>query len=114
MAGRDIALLSDNLLFASQLNAALRRVGGSVAMVVGDGVPAVDSVFVDLNADVERRLEIIGRLRQGDPDQQIVGFCHHAAKQVRIRAMERGADQVVTNGALQAVALRLAGDLGNV
>jgi hypothetical protein len=40
---------------------------------------------------------------------RIVGFCQHDARAMRISAMANGADQVVTNGALQEAAIRLVG-----
>ena len=107
--GRVVALVSHDLMFASQLQAAMRRAGGSVALVVGDAVPTADSVFVDLNTDVEHRLELIAALRAGRPELEIVGFCHHADRERRRRALALGATRIVNNGALQAVALRLAG-----
>jgi DNA-binding NarL/FixJ family response regulator len=109
MAGRSVALVGDDLMFASQLQAAMKRVRGSCALVVGDRVPAADCVFVDLNRDTERRLELIAELRRERPGQEIVGFCHHGERGLRRRALAAGATRVVNNGALQLVALRLAG-----
>jgi CheY-like chemotaxis protein len=106
---RSLALVSDDLMFASQLQAAITRVGGSCALVVGDAVPDVDLVFVDLNRDVEARLALIAALRTAHDGLPIVGFCHHAEREVRRRALAEGATRVINNGALQAVALRLAG-----
>ena len=96
-------------MFASQLQAAMARARGSCALVVGDRVPAADCVFVDLNRDQERRLELIAALRHERPRQEIVGFCHHGDRALRRRALQAGATRVVNNGALQTVALRLAG-----
>lgn len=107
--GLSAALVSDDLMFASQLQAAMRRAGGSLALVVGDKVPAADTVFVDLNRDTERRIELIAGLRQERPAIGIVGFCHHAERRLRRRALAAGATRIVNNGALQVVALRLAG-----
>ena len=108
-SGRSVAMVSDDLMFASQLQAAMRRAGGSFALVVGDRVPAADAVFVDLNTDTERRVDVIAALRADRPDQEIVGFCHHEARVLRRRALAAGATRVVNNGAFQLVALRLAG-----
>ena len=108
-SGRSVALISDDLMFASQLQAAMRRAGGSFALVVGDRVPIVDTIFVDLNSDLERRLEVIATLRQARPPAELVGFCHHAERALRRRALAAGATRVINNGALQMVALRLAG-----
>ena len=104
-----MALIGDDLMFASQLQAAMSSVGGSCALVVGERVPKADCVFVDLNRERERRLELIATLRAERPAQEIVGFCHHDERLVRRRALEAGATRVINNGALQAVALRLVG-----
>ena len=104
-----IALVSDDLMFASQLTTTMRRAGGSAAVVVGDAVPAVDTVFVDLNAAIEERLELISRLRSERPALDIVGFCGHEERDVRRRALASGATRVINNGTLQIVALRLSG-----
>ncbi|MFN2581785.1 MAG: hypothetical protein ABR498_03480 [Candidatus Dormibacteria bacterium] len=107
--GRSVALVSDDLMFASQLQAAMRRAHGTFALVVGDAVPNAATVFVDLNAAADKRIELIGRLRQAKPELDIVGFCHHDERELRRSALAAGATRVVNNGALQAVALRLAG-----
>jgi len=65
-------------------------------------------LFIDLNDDADARIALIGELRRRGPGR-IIGFCQHDERAVRIRAMEEGADQVVTNGALQEAALRLVG-----
>lgn len=106
---RRAALVSDDLLFASQLNAALAAHGGGAGLVSGRDLPDAEVIFVDLNQRPEERIEVIARLRARDAQARIVGFCHHQADEVRRQAMAAGADQVVNNGALQAVALRLAG-----
>ena len=107
---RTVALLCDDLMFRSQLGAAVRGVGGELLEVrVGDTVPASDAVFVDLNQDSPHRLGFIATLREQRPEVNIVAFCHHGEKELREMAMRVGASSCVTNGALQAVALRLAG-----
>jgi DNA-binding NarL/FixJ family response regulator len=107
--GISAALVSDDLMFASQLQAAMRRAEGSLALVVGDAVPEVGTVFVDLNTDRERRISLIEALRGERPAVEIVGFCHHGERELRRRALDAGATRIVNNGALQVVALRLAG-----
>jgi CheY-like chemotaxis protein len=104
-----IALVSSDLMFASQISTTMRRAGGSAVLVTGDAVPEVDVVFVDLNTAVDERLALIARLREGRPDLDIVWFCHHAERELRRRARSSGATRVINNGALQAVALRLSG-----
>jgi ActR/RegA family two-component response regulator len=104
-----LVLVSDDLMFASQLNAAMTRVGGSCALVVSERIPPADAVFVDLNRDAENRLALIAELRGGQPGLTIVGFCHHGERVLRRRALDFGATRVINNGALQAAALRLAG-----
>lgn len=106
-----VALVSDDLMFRSQLGAALRATGAELVAVGGHELPepAVDTAFVDLNADTPHRLGLIARLREERPDVEIVAFCHHGEKELRVQAMELGASSCVTNGALQAVALRLGG-----
>lgn len=103
------ALVSDDLMFASQLQAAMKRARGNLALVVGTAVPKADTVFVDLNTQTESRLELIAEIRRERPGIEIVGFCHHAERQLRRRALAAGATRIVNNGALQVVALRLAG-----
>lgn len=107
--GVSAALVSDDLMFASQLQAAMRRAQGSLALVVGSALPKVDTVFVDLNTQIEARLQLIADIRRDRPGLEIVGFCHHAERQLRRRALTAGANRIVNNGALQVVALRLAG-----
>jgi hypothetical protein len=104
-----VALVSSDLMFASQISTTMRKAGGSAVLVVGDAVPVVDVVFVDLNSAIEARLALIARLRQERPDLEIVGFCYHAERELRRSARTSGATRVINNGALQAVALRLSG-----
>lgn len=107
---RTVALLSDDLMFRSQLGAAVQGFGGELLAVrVGDAVPDADAVFVDLNQDTPHRLGFIATLHEQRPEVTIVAFCHHGEKELREMAMRVGASSCVTNGALQAVALRLAG-----
>ncbi len=103
----DVALVSGDLLFASRLRAALAP-RTSVALARAGELPAAGTVFVDLNDEVEARIDLISALRARG-DTRIIGFCQHDDREVRVRAMEHGADQVVTNGALQEAALRLIG-----
>ena len=107
MATSHVALVSRDLMFASRLRAALAG-SAEVDIVASGEVPEAATVFVDLNDDVEARLELISRLRARG-DVRLIGFCQHDERGVRVRAMERGADQVVTNGALQQAAVRLVG-----
>jgi hypothetical protein len=104
-----VALVSSDLMFASQITTTMRKAGGTAVVVVGDDVPSADIVFVDLNTAIDARLALIARLRGERPDLEIVGFCHHAERDLRRRARASGATRVINNGALQAVALRLAG-----
>jgi DNA-binding NarL/FixJ family response regulator len=107
MAGPHVALVSSDLLLASRLRAALA--GSAVVKVVAAGdLPHADLVFVDLNEDAVARIELIAALQERGVGR-IVGFCQHDERAVRISAMANGADQVVTNGALQEAAIRLVG-----
>ena len=107
MATSHVALVTGDLMFASRLRAALSGTA-EVDMVAGGEIPEAGTVFVDLNDDVEARLDIIATLRARG-DVRLIGFCQHDQRNLRVRAMERGADQVVTNGALQQAAVRLVG-----
>ena len=106
-----VALVSGDLMFRSQLAAALGRTGADLEAFAGHDVPdgEFDTTFVDLNADTPHRLGLIARLRDQRPAMEIVAFCHHGEKELRIQAMQLGANSCVTNGALQSIALRLAG-----
>ena len=106
-----MALVSDDLMFRSQLGAALGSTGAELAAFGGHASPdgEFDTTFVDLNADTPHRLGLIARLREERPGMEIVAFCHHGERELRIQAMQLGASSCVTNGALQAIALRLAG-----
>lgn len=106
-----MALVSGDLMFRSQLAAALGRTGADLEVVTGHELPDAefDTTFVDLNADTPHRLGMIARLREQRPAMEIVAFCHHGEKDLRVQAMQLGASSCVTNGALQSVALRLAG-----
>lgn len=110
-ARRRVALVSGDLMFESQLGAALTRNGGSLVAVRGRELPEAefDTAFVDLNADTPYRLGMIARIREDRPAMEIVAFCHHGEHEIRRQAMALGATSCVTNGALQAVALRLMG-----
>ncbi len=101
----DVALVSGDLLFASRLRAVLAPATPLALVPMGE-VPTARTVFVDLNDDVDARIGLISALRARG-DTRIIGFCQHDERTVRVRAMEQGADQVVTNGALQQAALRL-------
>ena len=109
MPTRRVALVSDDLMFRSQLEAAVRRTGGELVSVGAQDVPEADALFVDLNRDSPHRLGMIARVRESQPEATIVAFCHHEAKDVREAAMRVGASTCITNGSLQAAALRLAG-----
>lgn len=104
-----VALLSDDLMFQSQLGTAVRSWGGTLLTARSGDLPDADAVFVDLNREPEPRLGAITRLREAHPTTPIVAFCHHGEKLLRERAMSCGASSCVTNGAIQATALRLAG-----
>ncbi len=104
-----VAIVSSDLMFASQITTTMRKAGGTAMLVVGDDVPSADIVFVDLNGAVDARLALIARLRGERPDLEIVGFCSHEERDLRRRARASGATRVINNGALQVVALRLAG-----
>jgi DNA-binding NarL/FixJ family response regulator len=104
-----VALVSDDLMFASRLSTTMRRAGGSAVVVSGDTVPDVALVFVDLNSAIEPRLALIGRLHAERPDLEIVGFSHHGDLELRRRARACGATRVVNNGSIGAVALRRSG-----
>ncbi|MFN2451020.1 MAG: hypothetical protein ABR541_01550 [Candidatus Dormibacteria bacterium] len=107
---REIALVSDDLLFQSQLSRVLVAGGGHLVRVAGEAIPGgAEAVFVDLNERSEERVARIRSLRAERPDATIVGFCHHGEHEVRRRAMAAGADQVLTNGGLQTGALRITG-----
>ena len=110
MAVPGVVVVSDDLLHTSRLRSALSGTA-LVSVAAPATVPDATAVFVDLHHDVDARLDLIGELR-GHGARLIVGFCQHDERAVRVRAMERGADQVVTNGTLQAAALRLLGAPG--
>lgn len=100
-------------MFQSQLSAAVRSGGGTLDTarreLALENAPGADAVFVDLNTETADRLGVIAELRERDPRQTIVAFCHHGEDETRRAAMRVGASSCVTNGGLQAVALRLAG-----
>jgi DNA-binding NarL/FixJ family response regulator len=105
MATPDVALVSGDLLFASRLRAVLAP-ATELLLATGSEVPEAGTVFVDLNQEVDARIDLISKLRARG-SARIIGFCQHDERGVRVRAMEQGADQVVTNGALQQAAIRL-------
>lgn len=106
---RRVALVSDDLMFRSKLDAAVRSTGGELVAARVEELPQADALFVDLNSDSPHRLGLIARVREAQPDAAIIAFCHHEAKDVREAAMHAGASSCITNGALQSAALRLAG-----
>ena len=104
-----VALVSDDLMFASQLSTTMRRAGGNAVLVKGDAVPDVAVVFVDLNTAIEPRLALIERLRGERPELEIIGFSHHGELELRRRARAAGATRVVNNGSIGSVALLRSG-----
>jgi DNA-binding NarL/FixJ family response regulator len=104
-----VALVSDDLMFASRLSTTMRHAGGSAVLVAGDAIPDVVVLFVDLNSAIEGRLALIGTIRAERPDLEIVGFSHHLEIDLRRRARAAGATRVVNNGSIEAVALRRSG-----
>lgn len=106
MPAPDVALVSGDLLLSSRLRAAVAP--STIVLVATGEVPQAGTVFVDLNEDVDARLHLISRLRARGASR-IIGFCQHDERAVRVRAMENGADKVITNGALQQAAVRLIG-----
>jgi DNA-binding NarL/FixJ family response regulator len=104
-----VGLVSDDLMFASQLSTSMKQAGGSAVLVRGETIPDVAMVFVDLNTAVDARLDWISRIRAQHPDLEIVGFCHHGERAQRRRALASGATRVINNGTLREVALRLSG-----
>lgn len=109
MPTRRVALVSDDLMFRSQLEAAVRRTGGELVSVRAEEVPDADALFVDLNRDSPHRLGMIARVREAQPEATIVAFCHHEARDLREAAMRVGASSCITNGSLQSAAMRLGG-----
>jgi CheY-like chemotaxis protein len=106
----DLALLGSDLLMASRLRAVAAGLGLAVVQAQGVGaLPDARWVFVDLNQRVDERIEAIGHIRLRRPAPVVVGFCDHDEQQVRRRAMEAGASQVVANRHLQEAAVRLIG-----
>lgn len=106
---RDAALLGSDLILGSRLRAALAQVGASLHQAPGsEGLPASPLVFVDLNSDVDARIDAISRIRSGPEPPVVVGFCDHDSDRVRRRAMAAGATRVVANRHLAEAATRLA------
>jgi DNA-binding NarL/FixJ family response regulator len=110
---RRVLLVSDDIMFTSQLKAAVEAGGGVLDTArreaVLDSAPGADAVFVDLNSDTPHRLGLIASLRERDTELRIIAFCHHGDDETRRMAMHVGASSCITNGALQAVAMRLGG-----
>jgi DNA-binding NarL/FixJ family response regulator len=102
------ALLGTDLILASRLEGALSSAGISLARGTGAGLPPpAAAVFVDLNQEVDTRVDAIARLRKRDPGALIVAFCDHDRSEVMRRAMAAGADRVIANRHLPEAALRL-------
>lgn len=109
---RQVGLISADLMFQSRLDSPVSRHRARLAVSTSDFLPPEsDPVFVDLNSATEVRLELIARLRQRQPRTVIIGFCGHDDRETRRQAMARGANQVVTNGALATVCDRLLGSV---
>ena len=101
-------LLGTDLILGSRLQAALSTAGIRLARGSGAGLPPpAGAVFVDLNQEVDARVDAITRLRARDPDALIVGFCDHDQSEVMRRAMAAGANRVIANRHLPDAALRL-------
>jgi DNA-binding NarL/FixJ family response regulator len=110
---RRVLLVSDDIMFASQLKAAVEAGGGVLDSArretALDSARGTDAVFVDLNSDTAHRLGLIASLRESATELRIIAFCHHGHDETRRMAMQVGASSCITNGALQAVAMRLGG-----
>ena len=100
-----VALVSDDLMFASRLSTTMRHAGGSAVMVTGDAVPDVAVLFVDLNTATDRRLALIGRIHAERPDLEIVGFSVLAVKPTpeTARALEAEAREQLLKEADEAI-----------
>ena len=105
---RQVGLITDDLIFQSQIEGPVTRHGAMLAVSSSDFLPPESElIFVDLNREADARLEYIRNLRRENAEAVIVGFCEHENRATRIRGMENGASQVVTNRWVATVADRL-------
>lgn len=105
---RDAALLGSDLILGSRLRVALAGAGSTLHQAAEEGkLPPAPVVFVDLNADVDARIDAISRIASAAPNSLVVAFCDHDADGIRRRAMAAGASQVVANRHLAEAAARL-------
>jgi DNA-binding NarL/FixJ family response regulator len=110
----NVALIGNDLLLSSKVEAAVRATGAGFA--VGrlpfnpDGkLPKSDVVFIDLNFE-ESGIAAIAAVRRTQPDTKIVAFCGHEERERRKRAMAAGASLCVTNGAIVPAVRKLLAD----
>jgi DNA-binding NarL/FixJ family response regulator len=102
-------MLVDDLFFAAKIETAARHLGVDVVRDAPDTAgDAADLVIVDLHGRRDP-IERIRALRTEAPGVPIVAFFSHVEVELRRRALEAGADQVLPRSAFTA---RLAAILG--
>jgi hypothetical protein len=88
-----VALLCPDLLFGSKVQGALRAAGHEVVPVDGPVAAGdADLLVVDLTSDSDERIAALRAAAAGPPT---LAFYSHVEQDVRRRAEEAGADQVV-------------------
>jgi len=90
-------LLSDDLLFASQLMAAgpVIMLRDAKSLLERAKLSGAQLVFIDLQVAGSMLHELIAGLRQLDPPPRIVGFGSHVMVDVLKAAREAGCDEVL-------------------
>ncbi|HYR90236.1 MAG TPA: hypothetical protein VE422_39550 [Terriglobia bacterium] len=95
-----IAVLVDDLFFSSKISATAKQVGAEVVLCrSAEGVPPdADRICVDLNASTFDAIGEIRRLK-GAHSTPIVAFLSHVQVDLKRRAEEAGADEVMPRSA---------------
>ena len=95
-----IAALVDDLFFSSKISATAKQVGSEIVFCrSAEEVPAeVGRVCVDLNANTFDAVAEISKLKRGH-SARIVAYLSHVQVDLKRRAEEAGADEVIPRSA---------------
>jgi hypothetical protein len=111
---RVLAFVPD-LLFGSNVLGTLSAAGHEVSLVsnreaLESGLDSAEVLVVDLTADVEDRLELVGAALQRD-GLRTLAFFSHVETEVKTAAQARGFDQVVPRSRMARAGAELVAGL---
>ncbi|PYS31783.1 MAG: response regulator [Acidobacteria bacterium] len=109
-----IAVLIDDLFFSSKISATAQHVGSEVVLCrTAEGVPPdAARICVDLNASTFDPIEEIRKLKAGH-SRPIVAFLSHVQVDLKRKAEEAGADEVMPRSAFAQRLPEILGKMGS-